>query len=341
MQATAIGEASVVDTLDEVSRLHAVRADAEAGLFELAATFADQHCGDGLPVSRRVLPGMERSVQVGGVGTPRIAEFAYAELGAADADQPVVRETLCRGRARRAAPAATDLGPGDRPPGAGRERPPGRRPDPAPLDAGRRGGGCGDGGLRGRVAAVGPVRGPAGRQGRRRRSGDRRRARAGPGRRAVRETDPVQRAGHRRVLRPVHGRGDRPDRGDRGVPGRRARRVRRHRCRGPPPGQGDGPAGQPGPGRGAARRLRRPAAPRTGLDTLDHPDPGLDKLDHLDPGLDRLDHPEELLDHPDSGLDRLDHPAASRAGGAGRCVGADGRLCAAGRVHPDPATRTG
>ncbi len=45
MQATAFGEASVVDTLDEVSRLHAVRADAEAGLFELAATFADQHCG--------------------------------------------------------------------------------------------------------------------------------------------------------------------------------------------------------------------------------------------------------------------------------------------------------
>ncbi len=82
MQATVFGEASVVDTLDEVSRLHAVRADAEAGLFELAATFADQHSGEGLPVSRRVLPGRERSVQVGGAGTPRIAEFAYAELGA-------------------------------------------------------------------------------------------------------------------------------------------------------------------------------------------------------------------------------------------------------------------
>ena len=70
-------------TLDEVSRLHAVRADAEAGLFELAAVFADQHAGDSLPVRAagccRAWSGRSGSV---GSGTPRVAEFAYAELGA-------------------------------------------------------------------------------------------------------------------------------------------------------------------------------------------------------------------------------------------------------------------
>lgn len=73
---------SVEGTLDEVSRLHAVRMSADARIFELAAVFADQHSGDSLPRSRTVLPGMERAVQVGGAGTPRIEEFAFAELGA-------------------------------------------------------------------------------------------------------------------------------------------------------------------------------------------------------------------------------------------------------------------
>ena len=82
MQARAIVSESVEHTLDEVSRLHAVRTDAEAGLFELAAVFADQHSGDALPASRQVLPGMERAVPVGGPGTPLVAEFALAELGA-------------------------------------------------------------------------------------------------------------------------------------------------------------------------------------------------------------------------------------------------------------------
>ena len=82
MQATTVLAADVEDTLDMVSRLHATRTDADAGLFEAAAHFADLHAGDRLPRSRRVLPGMERTVQVGGAGTPRVAEFAYAELGA-------------------------------------------------------------------------------------------------------------------------------------------------------------------------------------------------------------------------------------------------------------------
>jgi hypothetical protein len=82
MQATGISTDSVEATLSEVSRLHTLRARAEARLFELAAVFADQHSGDSLPASGRVLPGMERAVRVGGPGTPTMAELAWAELGA-------------------------------------------------------------------------------------------------------------------------------------------------------------------------------------------------------------------------------------------------------------------
>ena len=82
MQATGFATDSVGDTLDAVSRLHAVRADADAGLFELAAVFADQHAGASLPADGAALPGLERSVRVGGAGTPEVAEFAFAELGA-------------------------------------------------------------------------------------------------------------------------------------------------------------------------------------------------------------------------------------------------------------------
>ena len=83
MQATAIPTRGVVDTLDAVSRLHAVRADAEAAVCSSwRRRSRTSTLGDRCRRSRRVLPGMERSVQVGGAGTPRIAEFAYAELGA-------------------------------------------------------------------------------------------------------------------------------------------------------------------------------------------------------------------------------------------------------------------
>ena len=90
MQVTGNGavDDGVVATLDEVELLHGHRVEIEARLFELAAHFADLHPGHGLPASRAgrslaaVLPGMERAVRLGGVGTPWVAEFAYAELGA-------------------------------------------------------------------------------------------------------------------------------------------------------------------------------------------------------------------------------------------------------------------
>ena len=88
MQVTGNGavDDGVVATLDEVELLHGHRVEIEARLFELAAHFADLHPGQGLPasiaMSPRALPGMERQVRLGGVGTPWVAEFAYAELGA-------------------------------------------------------------------------------------------------------------------------------------------------------------------------------------------------------------------------------------------------------------------
>jgi Domain of unknown function (DUF222) len=52
---------------------------AETRRLELAAHWADLHPGDAVPKSR--FPGAEHPVQLGGEGTPTVAEFAPAELG--------------------------------------------------------------------------------------------------------------------------------------------------------------------------------------------------------------------------------------------------------------------
>ena len=51
-------------------------------LFRHAFDFATIHNGEALFADRRVLPGMERAVQLGGAGTPKVMEFAAAEFGA-------------------------------------------------------------------------------------------------------------------------------------------------------------------------------------------------------------------------------------------------------------------
>ena len=264
--------------------------------------------------SRRVLPGMERAVRVGGVGTPRVAELAWAELGA--------RLQISPWSARRLVADALDV----------RHRLPlvwaqvvARR---ARVSNARRvavatrhlsveaagPGGCGDGRPRGRVVVLGPVRGPAGRPGRGRRPGAGRGPRGRGCRRAVRATDPVLGAGHRRVLRALHGGGDRPAGGHRGVPGRRAGRVRGPRPRGPASGQGGGVAGQPGPGRGAARRVRRAAR---GLRRRPAPRA-------------RAPAPTRRPDPDGSGDVPVGEPDA---------LGPDGRVRPPGRVHPTAAAR--
>jgi hypothetical protein len=77
-----IEEHDVVETLDAAESIFRARLEADAELFELAAHFADLHSGHTSPRHRRTLPGMERSVQIGGTGTPSVAEFALAEFGA-------------------------------------------------------------------------------------------------------------------------------------------------------------------------------------------------------------------------------------------------------------------
>ncbi len=71
-------------TLDAVEGLWLEALEGSCEIFLLAAHYADQCGADGLPRagSGRVLPGTERSVQLGGAGTPRVAEFAASAFGA-------------------------------------------------------------------------------------------------------------------------------------------------------------------------------------------------------------------------------------------------------------------
>ena len=62
----------------------------------LAAHWADLHDEHTLPGSGPVLAGMERAKQVGGDGTPLVAEFACAELGVLLGTSPGGAENLLR-----------------------------------------------------------------------------------------------------------------------------------------------------------------------------------------------------------------------------------------------------
>jgi hypothetical protein len=75
---------SVEETLDVVEALWLESLEGNCEIFLAAAHYADLCSGEGLPAAGhgRVLPGMERSVQLGGAGTPRVAEFAAAAFGA-------------------------------------------------------------------------------------------------------------------------------------------------------------------------------------------------------------------------------------------------------------------
>ena len=82
--AKPLDERSVEETLDAVEVLWLEALEGNCEIFLLAAHYADLCGGEGLPASGsgRVLPGMERAVQLGGVGTPRVAEFAVVAFGA-------------------------------------------------------------------------------------------------------------------------------------------------------------------------------------------------------------------------------------------------------------------
>ncbi len=84
---------AAVAALEEV---HRARVEAEAAEFALAAHWAVLHNGDAVDGAPRPLPGTERSRQLGGDGTPRVGEFAAAELAAALGVSPVSGGCLIR-----------------------------------------------------------------------------------------------------------------------------------------------------------------------------------------------------------------------------------------------------
>ncbi|HEY5821066.1 MAG TPA: hypothetical protein VIT20_03755 [Propionibacteriaceae bacterium] len=70
--------AAAAAAIDDV---HTGVLEGECRLFQLAAHWADLHAPDGLEATRRVLPGAERGLVLGGEGTPEVLEFAADELG--------------------------------------------------------------------------------------------------------------------------------------------------------------------------------------------------------------------------------------------------------------------
>lgn len=81
MDGRQVDDFDAEEILDVVESLHLARIENECRVLELAVQFAVVHNGDTLPAGRR-LPGRQRPVRLGGSGTPQVAEFAPAELGA-------------------------------------------------------------------------------------------------------------------------------------------------------------------------------------------------------------------------------------------------------------------
>jgi hypothetical protein len=81
MAARAIEDLAGGELLDEVARLHQVREEASAKILVAATELALQH-GEGRFDLDLVNQGRERFVRFGGAGTPKVAEFAPALLGA-------------------------------------------------------------------------------------------------------------------------------------------------------------------------------------------------------------------------------------------------------------------
>ncbi|HEX2177725.1 MAG TPA: DUF222 domain-containing protein [Nocardioidaceae bacterium] len=83
MVSEEIHDLGVEDVLDAVEIWHAERTDRDMRIFVAAAHFADLHHPDSRPDRcGRALPGMERPKRLGGVGTPKVLEFAAAEFAA-------------------------------------------------------------------------------------------------------------------------------------------------------------------------------------------------------------------------------------------------------------------
>ena len=79
---TAAEALSEGELLDQVDVLHQTQLETGAALLGLVADFARQHRAGTVDPVQAQLPGRERAVRLGGVGTPLVAEFAPAMLAA-------------------------------------------------------------------------------------------------------------------------------------------------------------------------------------------------------------------------------------------------------------------
>jgi hypothetical protein len=70
------------ELLDEVALLHESQRRTEVLILKAAVRHADLNHPSMLDPAHAGLPGRERAVRLGGVGTPSVREFAPAELGA-------------------------------------------------------------------------------------------------------------------------------------------------------------------------------------------------------------------------------------------------------------------
>ena len=77
-----LADLSGADLLDQVDALHRHRLETGVQLLRLVSEFARQHGPGTVDPVRAKLPGRERAVQLGGYGTPLVAEFAPAVLAA-------------------------------------------------------------------------------------------------------------------------------------------------------------------------------------------------------------------------------------------------------------------
>ena len=79
---TDVADLGPAATLAAAGQARAVADRAETRLLQVAAHWADLHAVLDRSPQGRSLPGMEQLVALGGQGTPQVAEFAPAELGA-------------------------------------------------------------------------------------------------------------------------------------------------------------------------------------------------------------------------------------------------------------------
>lgn len=79
---TAVGELTEAELLDHADEVSRMQRECEAQIVRIAVQHAILNNPETLDPEISKLPGRERARRFGGVGTPEVAEFAAASLGA-------------------------------------------------------------------------------------------------------------------------------------------------------------------------------------------------------------------------------------------------------------------